>query len=75
MPVFISTTQLAPLVERAIYDSLSVVPEDLRLDDRYLTWGRGDWAISAEFSVNGERRHVDILLDPNTGKVRRTYDA
>jgi len=75
MLVFISTSQLIPLVERAIVETLSVFPEDLRLNDRFLTRGQGDWAISADFSVNGERRHVDILLDPGTGKVKRAIEA
>ncbi len=75
MLVFISTSQIIPLVERAIVETLSVFPENLRLDDRFLTWGQGDWAISADFSTNGESRHVDILLDPCTGRVRRATAA
>lgn len=70
MLVFVSTSQLIPIVERAIYDTLSVFPESLQIDDRFLTWGQGDWAISASFYVNGEPRHLDLLLDPTTGKVR-----
>jgi hypothetical protein len=73
--VFVSTSQLIPLVERAIVDTLSVFPEDLRLDHRFLTWGRGDWAISATFCVNGEPRHLDLLIDPTTGKVRAAKAA
>lgn len=70
MLVFISTSQLIPLVERTILETLSVFPQNLRLDDRFLTWGQGDWAISADFDADGERRHIDILLDPCTGRVR-----
>jgi hypothetical protein len=75
MLVFISTTQLIPLVERVIAETLSVLPEDLRLQDRFLARGQGDWAISADFSVNGERRHVEISLDPDTGEVRRAIET
>ncbi len=67
--MFVTPTQLLPLVERAINERLDCVVENLRVDSGFLRWEQSDWAVEAEFDAGGRHRRMGLVLDPRTGRV------
>lgn len=69
MMVILSTVQLVPLVERAIERAFDTTPENLTVDPTFLSGTQRDWIVSAEYDDNGGHHHVDLTLEPRTGRV------
>lgn len=75
MLVFVSSSQLLPLVERAISERLDCAVENLVVDSRFLRWEQPDWAVGAEFDAGGRRRRMELVLDPRTGRLLSACEA
>jgi hypothetical protein len=75
MLVFVSSSQLLPLVERAISERFDCEVENLKVDSRFLRWEQSDWVVGAEFDVGGRHRRMELVLDPRTGLLLRTSEA
>jgi hypothetical protein len=75
MLVFVSSSQLLPLVERAIHDELDCEVENLKVDSAFLRWEQSDWPVGAEFDAGGRHRRMELVLDPRTGRLLRACEA
>ena len=70
MLVFVNARQLEPIIERAISDFCQFVPENLRLDSKFLGRSQDCWEVMAEFDIDGAHHNVRVVIDPISGRVQ-----
>jgi len=69
--VFTNSSQLRPIIERALREQCDIEPEVLEISPRYLLKSQDIWEVETEVFTRGERLRLVIGLDPSTGRLRK----
>lgn len=71
MIVFTNSSQLRPIIERALLEQCDIEPDALEISPRYLSKSQDIWEVETEVTTHGERIRLVLGLDPSSGRLRK----